>query len=579
MGEVPSLLQRFSAVIQKSLRPRDHRRVRVIAWLSAASKQCCIPLCEEARAAGIACVNTRTAGVATFSNFCDTMELVPKDTAEPRRASSAERLRVTLGGERGTHRGPEAERARAAESGMASWAWSNDAVSLDMLARSFKLFDKNGDGAISASELKSVLSNLGEDIQDDMVEAMIDLGDTEGRGEVSYDDFLRLMTGSPLPTKSDEKKHRPLSDLREMFNRVDSDGSGYLDRGEVHDLCNTLGSDVKRRHLDRVLHQMKPSNHGTLDEGTEQERAGVSFEMFQRWWEDRNRKLNELLVLPEGMVFSIREDAKARKLLPTVTTPGDMWRRLAVLLRLLADRQSIWGDPRQLYGQGADDGGDESVGTAGLKEKLSAVARQKEDAARFKRCFLRPSSIFRQAWDGSQVFLLLYVFISVPYRACFMLPTPEPPHWPFWVELFVDVYFIVDIILNFRTAYYENSTGELVIDDRLIVYNYLRTWFCIDFVSCLPVSYIELLDSSSDLAGSGAGAEDENTSQLKALKILRMLRLAKMLRIFRMKKILQRYREQLEPLLDYLRIFVLTLCIFLWCASLSPLAIYFLIQI
>ena len=129
--------------------------------------------------------------MATFSNFCDTMELVQKDTAEPRRASSAERLRVTLGGERGTHRGPEGERARAAERGMASWAWSNDAVSLDMLARSFKLFDKNGDGAISASELKSVLSNLGEDIQDDMVEAMIDLGNTEGRGEVSYDDSRR----------------------------------------------------------------------------------------------------------------------------------------------------------------------------------------------------------------------------------------------------------------------------------------------------------------------------------------------------------------------------------------------------
>ena len=28
-----------------------------------------------------------------------------------------------------------------------------------------------------------------------------------------------------------------------------------------------------------------------------------------------------------------------------------------------------------------------------------------------------------QVWDASQVFLLLYVFITVPYRTCFMLPT------------------------------------------------------------------------------------------------------------------------------------------------------------
>ena len=132
------------------------------------------------------------------------------------------------------------------------------------------------------------------------------------------------------------------------------DGSGFLDKDEVHELCKQLGGGIKKRHLQEIMRQIKPDNTPSpLGEDGKGERAedGVSFEMFRGWWEDRNRKLNDLLVLPEGMIFSIREDAKARKLLPSANGAEAMWHRLAVLLRLLADRQTIWGDPRLLYGQ------------------------------------------------------------------------------------------------------------------------------------------------------------------------------------------------------------------------------------
>ncbi len=139
------------------------------------------------------------------------------DVGRPR-SSSAERRRLELGGKvvaatRGQRGG-----------GRGSWAWSDDATSLKILQRAFKLFDKDGDGSISPSELKSVLSNLGEDIQDDMVQAMIDLGDTNNCGQVSYSDFLKIMTGKPLPPKSDVS-HKSQTDLRKMFTEIDIDGT------------------------------------------------------------------------------------------------------------------------------------------------------------------------------------------------------------------------------------------------------------------------------------------------------------------------------------------------------------------
>jgi hypothetical protein len=51
----------------------------------------------------------------------------------------------------------------------------------------------------------------------------------------------------------------------------------------------------------------------------------------------------------------------------------------------------------------------------------------------------------------------------------------------------VDVYFIVDIGMNFRTAYFDNR-GMIVIDKVRIAKEYLRTWFIIDFVTCVSIT-------------------------------------------------------------------------------------------
>ena len=64
-----------------------------------------------------------------------------------------------------------------------------------------------------------MLSNLGEDVDDDMVAAMIDMGDVGNTGEVNYDDFLSLMTGKALPPKTSAKKE--VLDVRDLFRKLD----------------------------------------------------------------------------------------------------------------------------------------------------------------------------------------------------------------------------------------------------------------------------------------------------------------------------------------------------------------------
>ncbi|KAL3507785.1 hypothetical protein ACH5RR_033167 [Cinchona calisaya] len=61
------------------------------------------------------------------------------------------------------------------------------------LKEAFKVFDKDQNGYISASELKHVMINLGEKLTDEEVEQMIREADLDGDGQVNYDEFVKMM--------------------------------------------------------------------------------------------------------------------------------------------------------------------------------------------------------------------------------------------------------------------------------------------------------------------------------------------------------------------------------------------------
>ena len=98
---------------------------------------------------------------------------------------------------------------------------------------------------------------------------------------------------------------------------------------------------------------------------------------------------------------------------------------------------------------------------------------------------LRPTSSKRVGWDVLVMLLLLYVALIAPYRIGFGV---EAEGWILVWENMLDLLFILDICVNFRTGYYEED--EEVMDWSRIGVNYLLGWFWLDLLSSIPFELI-----------------------------------------------------------------------------------------
>jgi hypothetical protein len=180
-----------------------------------------------------------------------------------------------------------------------------------------------------------------------------------------------------------------------------------------------------------------------------------------------------------------------------------------------------------------------------------------------------PDSTFSTVWDLLQLVLLLLVCWYVPLRTGFDVQV-ELWTYEFWQDVVTDVYFILDLVCQFRSAYWSRS-GVLVTDVRKIRRHYLHSWFLIDFLCVLPLGYVGYL-MPDDSGGGGGGSEQK----LRAVKTLRLLRMGKMLRLAKVFKMLQKYDSvaELKPLISLLMLFF-----FVFLAAHLLACIWFLIGV
>ena len=68
-----------------------------------------------------------------------------------------------------------------------------DTDTQEELIEAFKIFDRDGNGLISANELQHVMTSLGENVTEEEVEEMIKESDLDGDGYINYEEFVRMI--------------------------------------------------------------------------------------------------------------------------------------------------------------------------------------------------------------------------------------------------------------------------------------------------------------------------------------------------------------------------------------------------
>lgn len=171
-------------------------------------------------------------------------------------------------------------------------------------------------------------------------------------------------------------------------------------------------------------------------------------------------------------------------------------------------------------------------GTSGVDEVLSLGAdvlpEYKLQSSRIHRCTILHYSPFKAVWDWIILLLVIYTAIFTPYVAAFLLSEERKKDSqsvqnryqdPLTIiDLIVDVMFIIDILINFRTTYV-NKNDEVVSHPGKIAVHYFKGWFLIDVVAAIPFDLL--------LFGSET---DETTTLIGLLKTARLLRLVRVAR-------------------------------------------------
>jgi centrin-3 len=69
---------------------------------------------------------------------------------------------------------------------------------VEEMVKAFRLFDDEGTGKISLKQLRRVARELGENLSDDELQAMIDEFDKDGDGAINQEEFIAIMKQSSL---------------------------------------------------------------------------------------------------------------------------------------------------------------------------------------------------------------------------------------------------------------------------------------------------------------------------------------------------------------------------------------------
>ena len=165
-----------------------------------------------------------------------------------------------------------------------------------------------------------------------------------------------------------------------------------------------------------------------------------------------------------------------------------------------------------------------------IKQQAHSIKRKLEYKKASRRVIF-PHSKGKTLWDLCNLLLLIYSVFEIPYSLSFQ-PSSCSDEEGESLDLFVDAFFMADLVVSFFTAYLDEESGVLEVQLKAIIYHYLKGWFCFDLISSLPWDRIFC---------AAVHYDDTNSIYSRIIKIFRVIKILRFVRMLRVARNLQEF--------------------------------------
>ena len=137
--------------------------------------------------------------------------------------------------------------------------------------QAFDMFDKEGNGSISADELYEAFKNMGNDFTIEQVNDMIKELDQNGSGAIDFNEFIGLVKKVNDTEEVDEEEA-----VIRAFRTFDKDRNGYLDCREFKYILTRLGDRFTEEEANEIFKEADLNHDGRIE-----------YEEFVNMWKNK----------------------------------------------------------------------------------------------------------------------------------------------------------------------------------------------------------------------------------------------------------------------------------------------------
>lgn len=126
------------------------------------------------------------------------------------------------------------------------------------LKEAFAIFDKDGDGSVTSSDLAEVFAAVGQRVPHDVLNRMLTEADIDANGVVDFPEFLTLYA-----QRLHDDDHRE-TEMRSMFLKYDLGLKGFITASNLQYAMGTLGCRLTLAEADEMLREADMDGDGKL---------------------------------------------------------------------------------------------------------------------------------------------------------------------------------------------------------------------------------------------------------------------------------------------------------------------------